>query len=122
MDSENNFFECCIFLLIISMKKNNINNTRLSKTMEKTVELETMKSRIEKLEKEQQLEILKILNTNPDVKINENKSGVYINLSYLEPTIVSKLKAYLDYVKDQEKVLHLAETKKQDYVKTFTGQ
>jgi|TARA_B110000003_G_C16579048_1_gene507312 hypothetical protein len=87
--------------------------------MEKTVELETMKSRIEKLEKEQQLEILKILNTNPDVKINENKSGVYINLSYLEPTIVSKLKAYLDYVKDQEKVLHLAETKKQDYVKTF---
>ena len=78
-----------------------------------------MKSRIEKLEKEQQLEILKILNTNPDVKINENKSGVYINLSYLEPTIVSKLKAYLDYVKDQEKVLHLAETKKQDYVKTF---
>ena len=78
-----------------------------------------MKSRIEKLEKERQLEILKILNTNPDVKINENKSGVYINLSYLEPTIVSKLKAYLDYVKDQEKVLHLAETKKQDYVKTF---
>ena len=87
--------------------------------MEKTVELETIKSRIEKLEKEQQIEILKILNTNPDVKLNENKSGVYINLSYLEPTIVSKLKAYLDYVKDQEKVLRLAESKKQDYVKTF---
>ena len=87
--------------------------------MEKTVELETIKSRIEKLEKEQQLEILKIFNTNPDVKLNENKSGVYINLSYLQPDIVSKLKAYLDYVKDQEKVLRLAETKKQDYVKTF---
>jgi hypothetical protein len=87
--------------------------------MDNTVELETIKSRIEKLEKEQQLEILKILNTNHDVKLNENKSGVYINLSYLEPTIVSKLKAYLDYVKDQEKVLRLTETKKQNYVKTF---
>ena len=87
--------------------------------MEKTVELETIKSRIEKLEKEQQLEILKILNTNPDVKLNENKSGVYINLSYLQPDIVSKLKAYLDYVKDQEKVLRLVESKKQAYVKTF---
>ena len=87
--------------------------------MEKTVELETIKSRIEKLEKEQQLEILKILNTNPDVKLNENKSGVYINLSYLQPDIVTKLKSYLDYVKDQEKALRLAESKKQDYVKTF---
>ena len=41
--------------------------------MEKTVELETIKSRIEKLEKDQQLEILKILNI-ADLKFNNPKN------------------------------------------------
>ena len=48
--------------------------------MENTVLLESLKAQIEKLEKEQQMEILKILHSNQEVKLNENKSGVYVNL------------------------------------------
>ena len=53
--------------------------------------LEKMKGQIEKMSVQQQLEILKILHEHNDVKLNENKSGVYINLSFLpEPVLASK--------------------------------
>jgi hypothetical protein len=87
--------------------------------MDNTIELEKIKTRIEKLTKEHQLEILKILNSAPDVKLNENKSGVYINLSFLPKDIISRLQTYLDYVQDQEKMLLLAESKKEDFVKAY---
>jgi len=87
--------------------------------MDNTIELEKLKTRLEKLSKEHQLEILKIFNTSPDVKLNENKSGVYVNLSFLPKEIIGKLKAYLDYVQDQEKMLLLAESKKEDFVKAY---
>ena len=78
-----------------------------------------MKTQIEKLEKEQQMEVLKILNNNQEVKLNENKSGVYINLSFLPTSAVNDIKKHLDYIKDQEQSLKLAESQKQKYVKTY---
>ena len=66
---------------------NNINKFSEYNKMDNTIELEKIKTRIEKLTKEHQLEILKILNSAPDVKLNENKSGVYINLSFLPKNI-----------------------------------
>ena len=87
--------------------------------MDNTIELEKLKTRLEKLSKEHQLEILKILNSTPDVKLNENKSGVYINISFLPKEITNKLQTYLDYVQDQEKMLLLAESKKEDFVKAY---
>lgn len=87
--------------------------------MDNTIELEKIKTRLEKLSKDHQLEILKIFNTSSDVKLNENKSGVYVNLSFLPKEIIGKLKAYLDYVQDQEKMLLLAESKKEDFVKAY---
>jgi hypothetical protein len=87
--------------------------------MDNTIELEKLKTRVEKLTKEHQLEILKILHSAPDVKLNENKSGVYINLSFLPKDIITNLQIYLDYVQDQEKMLLLAESKKEDFVKAY---
>lgn len=89
--------------------------------MNQIVELERLKSDIEKLNKQHQLEILKILKEQEEerVKINENKSGVYINLSFLPEETIEKLKAHLNYVQDQEKMLRMAENQKEDYAKTF---
>lgn len=87
--------------------------------MDNTIELEKLKTRLEKLSKEHQLEILKIFNSASDVKLNENKSGVYVNLSFLPKDIISRLQTYLDYVQDQEKMLLLAESKKEDFVKAY---
>ena len=87
--------------------------------MENIVLLESLKAQIEKLEKEQQKEILKILHSNQDVKLNENKSGVFINLSFLPEQAVKDIKKHLEYIKDQEKTLKLAESKKQNCAKAY---
>lgn len=87
--------------------------------MDNTIKLEQLKTTIEKLAKGHQLEMLKILNSCPDVKLNENKSGVYVNLSFLPETTTKKLFVYLEYIQEQEKMLLLAESKKEHYVKAY---
>ena len=63
--------------------------------------------------------MLKILNTCPDVKLNENKSGVYVNLSFLPDSTVKKLLVYLDYIQEQENMLLMTESKKEHFVKAY---
>lgn len=87
--------------------------------MEKTAELEQLKTRVEKLEKDQQIEILRILNEDQKVKLNENKSGVYVNLSFLPENTMIKIKDYLNYISEQEKILRMTENKKENYAKTY---
>ena len=87
--------------------------------MEKTAELEQLKIRVEKLEKDQQIEILRILNEDQKVKLNENKSGVYVNLSFLPEDTMVKIKNYLNYISEQEKILLMTENKKENYAKTY---
>ena len=53
--------------------------------------LENIKKTIEEMNKFHQIEILKILSKNL-CKINENKSGVYINLSFLSKEIIDEIK------------------------------
>jgi hypothetical protein len=87
--------------------------------MDNVILLESLKAQIEKLEKEQQIEILKILHNNQDVKLNENKSGVFINLSFLPEQAIKDVKKHLDYIKDQEQTLKLMESKKEKFAKTY---
>lgn len=87
--------------------------------METTQQLEIIKTQIEKMPKNHQIKILKMLNSNPLVKLNENKSGVYVNLSFLPKNTLIEIKAYISYVQDQENSLRTIENKKQDYVKTY---
>ena len=50
--------------------------------MDNTLQLEAMKTRIEGLDREHHIKTLKLLHADPNVKINENKSGCYVNLSF----------------------------------------
>jgi len=81
--------------------------------------LNQMKTKIESMSKLHQLEVLKIITTCSNVSVNENKSGVYINLSYVEPTVIGEIQNYLNYVEEQEQLLNPAETAKQDIKNTF---
>jgi hypothetical protein len=80
--------------------------------------LETMKKKIESMNKFHQVEILKILSKNL-CKINENKSGVYINLSFLSQQTIQQLNEYINYTNDQEESLNTMEYQKEDYKNTF---
>ena len=87
--------------------------------MEKIQKLEYIKNTVEQMNKMQQIEILKILHKNSDVKLNENKSGVFVNLSFLSEPVLDEVNEYLAYVKEQEKSLDTMETQKQVFKDSF---
>ena len=81
--------------------------------------LESLKNRIEKLSKTEHIEILKIIKNNPSVKLNENKSGVYINLTFLPESILEQITQYLNYIQQQESMLNPMEKEKMDFKNTY---
>jgi hypothetical protein len=84
--------------------------------------LEEMKMIIERMPKAHQIEVLKILKKNPMTKLNENKSGVYVNISFLSEETVVDLQEYIKYIKDQETTLNLLETQKDAFKNTFFSE
>ena len=81
--------------------------------------LTLIKDRIEKMPKNNQIEILKILKQNQAIKLNENKSGVFINISFLPKETIEELAKYVKYVCDQESVINEIESQKQEFKNTF---
>jgi len=76
------------------------------------INLEFIKSKIENMSKKHHIEILKILKTKSSIKINENKSGIFINLSFLPNEIIDELYKYIDYISKQEDSLNNIENQK----------
>jgi len=58
-----------------------------------------------------QIEILRILHTNK-VTFSENKNGVFVNLTYVNPDIIDTINDYIIYVNKQELQLNEIEEKK----------
>jgi hypothetical protein len=62
-----------------------------------------------------QVEVLRILNNDKEVTLNENKYGVHVNLSELKKEVVDELALYIKYVTTQEINLNRVEQQKEDY-------
>lgn len=77
-------------------------------------ELSKMRDTIEGLNKEQQIQILRLFKDNK-IPINENKNGVFINLTGLSDDILCKLDAHLDHIISQEQLLKTTEDVKKTY-------
>jgi len=86
--------------------------------MDNSENLEKVKNDIENMSKYHQIEILKILSKNL-TKINENKSGCYINMTFLPDYTINKLKEYIAYVKHQEESLETMEYQKEEFKNAF---
>ena len=81
--------------------------------------LNSLKERIENMDKGHQIEILRILNKFNNFKTNENKNGTFINLTELSQDIISELQKYVNYVEEQQKQLKIGETEKEIIEKHF---
>jgi hypothetical protein len=82
-------------------------------------ELEKMKTKIEKMNKHHHIEILKILKNNPNVKLNENKSGVFVNLSFLPSNAIDEVTKYIDYITDQENSIRFMESQQEQFQNAY---
>ena len=81
--------------------------------------LEEIKRKIESMTKINQIEILRILKNVPDAKLNENKSGVYVNLTLLSKDSIEELLTYVKYITDQEQTLNSVENQKIEFKNAF---
>jgi len=82
-------------------------------------QLQILKQKIEQLEKNRQVEVLRIIHNTQSNIINENKNGIYINMSSLTEQIINNLKTYLTHINIQEKELIINEKIMQDFQNTF---
>jgi hypothetical protein len=80
--------------------------------------LEIIKEKIEAMTKFHQLEILKILSKKL-CKLNENKSGVYVNLSFLPDDLLEELTKYIEYVDEQTETFATVEYQKNEFKSSF---
>ena len=81
--------------------------------------LTLIKNKIERMSKNNQIEILKILKKYQNIKLNENKSGIFVNLSFLSKEIIEEIDKYVNYVNDQEIDINTIETQKHEFKNTF---
>ena len=83
------------------------------------VDLENIKHKVESLAKIHQVEVLRILKNSPGAKINENKSGVFVNLSFLPKHTIETIMQYMQYIQEQERALQTIESQKNAFKTEF---
>jgi hypothetical protein len=83
--------------------------------IDEATELELIRQKTESMPKFNQVEILRILSKNESITLNENKYGIFVNLSELPSDTISELKKYINYVSTQEYHLNFLEKQKEDF-------
>lgn len=83
------------------------------------MDVKEIKDQIELMDKQHQIEVLRILNNNKNIILNENSNGVFVNLTELDDKIIKKLTDYISYVTTQTNNIKMIETKKEEIENTF---
>ena len=83
------------------------------------INLIELKTKIEKLSKEHQIEILRLLMKEKNITLNENKNGTFINLSEMNADVLESLNSYLNYITIQNKQLEDIEIEKNNIEKQY---
>jgi hypothetical protein len=73
-------------------------------------ELQKMKNKIEKLDKNESIEIFKIIHKN-QINYSQNNNGIFIDLSCLNDQSLIEIRAFLDFIEENKKHIHEIENK-----------
>jgi hypothetical protein len=103
---------------LASLSKMNELHTITQKVEWKTNYLMKLKEQIEELPLFHQIEILRILNSK-HINLNENKNGIFINITKLSDATLTELEDYMKYVSKQEEQLKEIEQQKDNITKEF---
>jgi hypothetical protein len=80
--------------------------------------LQELRDNIEKLEKHQHLQIVKIIKKNK-IEFTENRNGIFLNMKDLNKNAIGEITQYLKYIDIQQKHLDNDEKIKKTYVNNF---
>jgi hypothetical protein len=81
--------------------------------------MQSIKDKIEMLSKHHQIEIGRMLIHEHHVAYDENKNGIFINMSSLSNDIIQKLEDFINHVNMQETYLQIDEHEKDELKDTF---
>jgi tRNA U34 5-carboxymethylaminomethyl modifying enzyme MnmG/GidA len=84
-----------------------------------SIDINVLKERIESMSKYHQVEVLRLLNKIPSVKINENNNGTFVNLTEQTPEVLNELVKYANYVDEQQQQINKVENEKEKLEQTF---
>ena len=74
------------------------------------IDVSKLKIAIEKLDVTHHIHIGSMLRQNSAIKLNANKSGILVNFSTIPDDVLNQIKAYVDYVADQEQLISKMES------------
>tara|TARA_B100000401_G_C52757824_1_gene696631 strand:- start:161 stop:433 length:273 start_codon:yes stop_codon:yes gene_type:complete len=81
--------------------------------------LQNLKDVIENLPKCYQVEVLRLIVKDKNVTINENKNGIFINLSDIPDSLTQQLKKYISFVEEQLQILNNVDKKQAHLEKEY---
>lgn len=95
---------------------NNLDNNSLLTAEiieEKSDRLRRIKSRIEKMDKNNQISALFMISKNNKIKYSENNNGTFINLTSIDENMLVKIEEFIEYIELQKCDIEDIENKKQ---------
>lgn len=78
----------------------------------------SLKGKIEKLDKEKQVEIFNNLHKK-NIVFSENRNGIFINMNEIPKTVIKELILYIDYIDKQDDLLSTIEQEKNQIEQAF---
>jgi hypothetical protein len=81
--------------------------------------LSVLKTDIENMTFQHQIEVLRILHERSYIPLNENSNGTFVNLTKLSHEDVSLLRNYCDYVNQQQNTITSVEDEKKYIQDTY---
>lgn len=81
--------------------------------------LKLLTNEIEQLPHHYHIGILQIIMKDEEECINENKNGIYVNMSELKRKTIATIKKYLEYIHFQEQNLHKIEAEHENVKSNF---
>lgn len=77
-----------------------------------------LKNKIEKLDKEKQVEMFNNLHKK-NIVFSENRNGVFINMNDIPKPVIKELITYIDYIEKQDALLKTIEKEKMEIEQSF---
>ena len=78
-----------------------------------------LKDKIERMNKSQHVELARILIHEHKVTYDENKNGIFINMTELNPLIMARINKFLQYIELQEESISHVEREMNGLKDTF---
>lgn len=75
-----------------------------------TIDINKLKTAIERLDINHHIHIGSILRQHSAIKLNANKNGILVNFSTIPEDVLQQIQTYVDYVADQEQLISKMES------------